>query len=93
MRTIRKNSGTEKLLRRRRLSQLKKWLAHLIGRDSPHLRRPPLIWLLGLIFVASPLGLAAQTMSIVEGTVFDAQRRAIVGAEITLSGPMLANSS
>jgi hypothetical protein len=50
----------------------------------------PLVLLLCLIFVAWPISLTAQTTSIVEGTVLDTQSRAIVGAEITLSGPVLA---
>jgi len=50
----------------------------------------PLVLLLGLMFVAAPMSLYAQTTSIVEGTVLDTQRRAIVGAQVTLSGPLLA---
>src|SRR6266850_3308720 len=44
-----------------------------------------------LLFVANPLSLTAQTTSIIEGTVLDTQGRAIVDAEITLSGPVLGH--
>ena len=50
----------------------------------------PLGLLLCLVFIASPMRLAAQTTSVVEGTVLDTQGGAIVGAEITLSGSLLA---
>src|SRR5882672_1602847 len=52
--------------------------------------RWPLVLLICAIFVAWPMSLSAQTTSIIEGTVLDTQKRAIVGAQITLSGPVLA---
>jgi len=48
------------------------------------------VLLICAIFVAWPMSLSAQTTSIIEGTVLDTQKRAIVGAQITLSGPVLA---
>jgi hypothetical protein len=49
--------------------------------------------LLSLLFIhlaAQPSRLAAQTTSTLRGTVTDQQHLAIVGATLTLSGPMLA---
>lgn len=47
-------------------------------------------WVLPLLFALTmPVGLTAQTTSVVEGTVLDTRGRGIVGAEITLSGPVL----
>jgi Carboxypeptidase regulatory-like domain len=42
-----------------------------------------------LLALTMPMGLTAQTTSVVEGTVLDPLGRGIVGAEITLSGPVL----
>lgn len=42
-----------------------------------------------LLSLTMPMGLTAQTTSVVEGTVLDTLGRGIVGAEITLSGPVL----
>jgi len=44
-----------------------------------------------VVLGVSPLRLAAQTTSVIEGTITDPQHLAITGAEITLSGPMLAS--
>src|SRR5258706_16125973 len=61
----------------------------LIERSGRH---PRLVrWLLPLLLALTmPMGLTAQTTSVVEGTVLDALGQRIVGAEITLSGPLLA---
>src|SRR4051812_33821897 len=45
-------------------------------------------WLF-VVLGARPARLAAQTTSIIQGTVTDPQGLAITGAEITLSGPVL----
>ena len=44
-----------------------------------------------VVLGVSPLRLAAQTTSVIEGTITDPQHLAITGAEIMLSGPMLAS--
>src|SRR6266550_2354934 len=63
-------------------------------RHRRQLRRYDLLFVvltvLLLLSVALPIELAAQTASVIEGTVLDTQGRAIVGAEITLTGPVLA---
>ena len=46
--------------------------------------------LLCVVLSVVPLRLAAQTTSVIEGTITDPQHLAITGAEITLSGSMLA---
>ena len=63
-------------------------------RDQRWLRRCDLLFvvlsILLLLFVAIPTRLVAQTTSVVEGTVLDTWGQAIVDAEITVSGPVLA---
>src|SRR6266542_457201 len=44
-----------------------------------------------IVLAADSTHLAAQTTSIIQGTVTDPQGLAIAGAAITLSGPMLAD--
>ena len=57
------------------------------------LRQAPFLSLLCLLLAAGFLKLAAETTSIIEGMVLDSQGLAIAGAEITLSGPMLASGT
>lgn len=72
---------------------------HWFYRDQSHREAAPtpgtICWrlFLCLIFVAAPTVLIAQTTSVIEGTVLDNQGRAIVGAEVTLSGQPLGREA
>jgi hypothetical protein len=57
--------------------------------QARQLCRFPLVLLVGLLFLAMPMRLPAQTTSVIEGTVLDTQGQAIVGVEISLSSPVL----